>query len=227
MIYTRKTFLLISTPLGRDRLSIVIRNGLLVRGSIDLVVGSSESVVLTTWLIGSRLLNSFLSFNYIAMLTFIALCGFVLLAGIVIGYWLGHYYWLKEANDVIDALNVKLTCANWEIEGLKLARKVQTQKYDEVYSQLLKVNEVNAKLNKEKLWLDSCHHVMPRNPRIISEKEKADLLRKSFCKEMWNEVYQLWLRGASRKSLAKKFGVSYPHICQIIRNIDRRQDPLF
>ena len=86
-------------------------------------------------------------------------------------------------------------------------------------------------------------HYMPRNhfmscnpskvpaptpifDQSITDKAKADLLKRSFSREMGNEVYQLWLRGASRKSLAKKFGVSYPHICAIIRHIDRSQDPL-
>jgi len=46
MIVTTRTFLLILILPGRDRLSIVIRSGLLELSSIDLVVGSSDSVVL-------------------------------------------------------------------------------------------------------------------------------------------------------------------------------------
>jgi len=43
------------------------------------------------------------------MLTFIALCGFVLLAGIVIGYRLGHYFGLKDAKEIIESLEARIT----------------------------------------------------------------------------------------------------------------------
>ena len=119
--------------------------------------------------------------------------------------------------------------ANAEVESLHLARKMQQKRYDDLYAHMLAVNAQNTKLAKEL----SAAHFTPRKEveeRVKEDMEvsvKAQLLSHSFSKEMWDAVYNLFLRGATRKEIAQKFGVSYANVCKIIREKDRKQDPLF
>lgn len=81
---------------------------------------------------------------------------------------------------------------------------MQQQKYDELYTHMLAVNAQNAKLSKE-VQVPEEKGVEETIKKEMGESVKAQLLTKSFSKEMGDAVYNLYLRGATRKQIAKKF----------------------
>lgn len=180
------------------------------------------------WTIGSRLLVSpFISLYYIAMVTIIICDVIIFIVGIFIWVFIKDQEKLKKINDLeyqLQCAESGLVASNAELEWQKLARKAQTKKYDDLYAHMLAVNAQNAKLQKQ-LSTPSCsdHKV----DSIVDEHIKAQLLTHSFSKEMWSAVYNLFLRGATRKEIANRYGVSYANVCKIIRERDRKQDPLF
>lgn len=159
------------------------------------------------------------------MVTIIAWWVAVFIIGLLLGSLLQDSSKSRKIKDLkhhVESLEAKIVTTNAELEWQKLARKLQTQKYDELYTRLLAVNAQNAKLTKE------MHPAV--NPKVqvaMDETVKAQLLSHSFSKEMWNAVYNLFLRGATRMQIAKRYGVSYANVCKIIREKDRKQDPLF
>lgn len=120
----------------------------------------------------------------------------------VVCAWMDHNDFLRVRlqNERLEAL---YTTANAELEWQKLARKAQEKKYDELYSAMMRVNQENLRLSSPKM------------------------LTKTFNKELGDEVYRLYIQGCSRKELAKKYGISYSYLCNIIRQRVRLQDPLF
>lgn len=162
------------------------------------------------WTIGSHSLNSFLAFYYIAMFTLTTATAFwagicILIVGFII--WFLICAWI----DVNDFRNIQLEketlvvhcqAVTAELEWQKLARKEQQKRYDDLYSAMMRVNQENVKLKA------------PAN------------LTKSFWKEKGDDVYRLFLQWCTRKDLAKRFGISYPHICKIIASKISAQDPL-
>lgn len=182
------------------------------------------------WAIGSRLQNSSLYFLFIiAMLTIISWWIAIFIVGLLIGSLLHDSLKSRKIKGLersLEFTETKLATTNAELEWQKLARKLQTQKYDELYTRLLAVNAQNAKLTKKLQELTN-PELNPKVEQEVNEVVKAQLLSHSFSKEMWDAVYNLFLRGATRREIADKYGVSYSTICKIIMHKDRKQDPLF
>ena len=159
------------------------------------------------------------------MITLIAWWVAIFIVGLLIGSLIHDASKSKKIKDLehhVETLESRVVTTNAELEWQKLARKIQQKKYDELYTRLLAVNAQNAKLTKE-LNPD----INPKVQVAMDETVKAQLLSHSFSKEMWSAVYNLFLRGATRMQIAKRYGVSYANVCKIIREKDRKQDPLF
>lgn len=97
--------------------------------------------------------------------------------------------------------NVDLQLLKAELEWQKLARKEQTRKYDELYDAFLRVNKYNVELKK-------------KNISLMNTYEEAG-----------DEVYRQFLKGVSRKELARIYpNVAYTTICNWIR---RKREEVF
>lgn len=169
------------------------------------------------------------------MITLIAWWVAIFIVGLLIGSLIHDASKSKKIKDLehhVEVSDSKFITTNAELEWQKLARKIQQKKYDELYTRMLAVNAQNAKLTKEnqelmKSTFNELHPIEPKVQIAVDETVKAQLLSHSFSREMWSAVYNLFLRGATRMQIAKRYGVSYANVCKIIREKDRKQDPLF
>lgn len=125
------------------------------------------------------------------------------LVGWCLGYALGCFHEGKLYESKVKTLQFDVDVAHADLEAKRLALKEQISRYDELYTRFIKLNRMNTDLSK---WM---------------------LLTESFTKREGDSVYVQYLHGASRRELSKRFGVSYPLICKIIQDHEKKQNRLF